>query len=396
MANTILTPDMITRESLRILHQNLNFIGNINRQYDSSFAKTGAKIGDTLRIRMPAQYTVRSGWARSAQDHVEENISLSVTNVKGVDVDFTTDELTLDLDDFGTRHLQPAMSVLASHVEADALTMTNDVPNLVVNSGSAITFKNILEGRKALVDSLAPTSDLKTILNTQDNVDLVDALKGLYNSQQTISGQYTDGFMGKTAGFEFFENTLLPRFTSGTAAATTGYLVNGTTVTGATSLTVDGDTTTLVKGDVITIANVFEVHPETKATSSQLKKFVVTGNTGTSTTSIGIWPAIHSEGGRRNVDALPADNAAISTFLGNEAAVDQSLQFHRDAFTFATADIEMPRGVDMASRQVMDGISLSFVRDFDVDSRDFKGRFDILYGYKALRPQFAVKQWHNS
>lgn len=395
MPNTILTPDKITREALRILHQELNFIGNINRQYDDSFAKSGAKIGDTLRIRMPAQYTVRDGWARSAQDHIEENITLTVQNVKGVDVDFTSAELTLDLDDFAERHLKPAMSVLAANVEADALTMAKDVPSVIAVPGSAITYKNIIEGRKALVDSLSPQNGLKTLLNTQDNVDLVDALKGLFNPQQTVSMQYTDGYMGKTGGFDFFENTLLPRFTSGDAGLNTGYLTNGVIADGATALVVDTGTSTLVKGDVITIDGVNAVHPETKADLGYLKKFVVTADVSASATSIPVWPAVHSTGGRKNVSVTPPNNSAVRTFLGSNATVDESLQFHRDAFTFATADIEMPRGVDMASRQVHDGISLSFVRDFDVDSRDFKGRFDILYGYKTLRPQFACRQWHN-
>jgi hypothetical protein len=68
MSNTILTPTAVTRETLRVLHQKLNFIGSINRQYDDSFAKSGAKIGDTLKIRLPNQYTVRTGATLSAQD----------------------------------------------------------------------------------------------------------------------------------------------------------------------------------------------------------------------------------------------------------------------------------------------------------------------------------------
>lgn len=395
MPNTVLTADMITREALRILHQQCNFIGNINRQYDDSFAQSGAKIGDSLRIRKPAQYTVRSGWTRSAQDHVEESVTLQVNNVRGVDVDFTSDELTLDLDDFADRHLKPAMSVLAANVEADALSMVNDVYNVQANDGTAIAYSDILSGRKALVDGLCPMDgNVHTILNTQDNVDLVGELKGLFQDSSTIAQQYRTGMMGRTASSDFYENTLLPRFTSGTAATSTGYLVNGAGQSGST-LTIDTGSTTFLAGDVITIAGVNAVHPETKTDLGYLQKFVVTANSGASATSLSISPAIHTSGGRQNVSAGPADNAAITGTLGNAGVVDQSLMFHRDAFTFATADIEMPRGVDMASRQVQDGMSLSFVRDFDVDSRDFKGRFDILYGYKALRPEWAVKQWHN-
>lgn len=400
MPNTILTADKITREALMILHQKLNFIGSINRQYDDSFAQEGAKIGDTLRIRMPNQYAVRDGWARSSQDTVEENISLTVSNVKGVDVNFTSKELTLDLDDFSERIIAPAMSVLAADVEADALTMTNAVANVVANEGGAMVWKDILLGRKALVDSLSPMDRLTTLLNTQDNVDLVDVLKGLFQDSSEVAKQYRDGMMGRTGGFSFFENTLLPRFTSGTAATTTGYLTNGAlnAANGASTVTVDTGTTTFVAGDVITIDTLSAVHPETKADQGYLKKFVVTADYAGGAGSLAIWPSIYATStGRQNVTITSGtgDNAAIVGTLGNAAVVDQSLQYHRDAFTFATADIAMPRGVDMASRQVQDGLSLSFVRDFDIDSRDFPARFDILYGYKACRPELAVKQWHN-
>src|SRR5690554_3188097 len=133
MPNTLLTPDMITREALRILHQKLNFIGTINRQYDDSFAKSGAKIGDSLRIRLPNQYTVRSGATLSTQDTTESQVTLQIANQKGVDVNFSSAELTLSLDDFSKRILEPAMAVLAANIEADAMSMYKDIYNQVNN-----------------------------------------------------------------------------------------------------------------------------------------------------------------------------------------------------------------------------------------------------------------------
>ena len=180
MPNTILTPTQVTRKALMILHQKLNFIGSINRQYDDSFAKSGAKIGDSLKIRLPNQYTVRSGATLSAQDTGEASVTLQVATQKGVDVNFSSAELTLSLDDFSERILEPAMSVLAANVEADAMNMYKDVYNQTNNQGSAASFAKILAGRKNLVDNLAPLSDRTANLNTQDNVDLVDALKGLF------------------------------------------------------------------------------------------------------------------------------------------------------------------------------------------------------------------------
>ena len=273
--------------------------------------------------------------------------------------------------------------------------MINQVYNTVSNSGSATTFKNILEARKKVVDNLAPTTDgFCCLLNTQDNVDLVDGLKGLFQDSTQISKQYRDGILGRTGGADFYENTILTNFTSGTAATTSGYLINGGSQSGST-LTIDTGSTTFLVGDVITIAGVNRVHPETKVDTGELMQFTVTANSGTSATSLAISPAIVTSGGRQNVTGSPADNAAISSLLGNADVVSQSLYFHKDAFTFATADLPVPDGVDFAAREVMDGISMRIVRDYDVQNDVFPCRLDVLYGYVPLRPQLAAKIWSN-
>lgn len=396
MPNTLLTDQVITRKALKILHQKLTFISNIERQYDDRFAKSGAKIGDTLSIRLPNQYTVRTGMAMSTQDVTEQKVDLVVSNVKGVDLEFGSLELALDIDDFSERIIEPAMSSLAAAIEADACQMWLDVPNVVDGSGSAMTFARLMQARKQLNDNLAPQDrNRNLILNTQDNVDLVNELKGLFNAQETISNQNVEGAMGRHAGFNMFESTIGGGHTSGTALATTAYLMNGTTTTGASTLVVDGGTTTFKKGDVITIANVFAVHPETKATlTGVLRQFVVTADVGTSATAIPVSPPLYSSasGGLQNVSAMPADNAAISKLGGAANAVYKpSLAFHKSAFVFATADLPLPKGTDMAYREVYDGISMSLVRDFDVSSRDFPCRLDVLYGFKAVRPQLATR-----
>lgn len=391
MANAILTPQMITREALRILHQKLNFVGSIERQYDDRFAKSGAKIGDTLQVRLPNEYTVRTGATLAAQDTTEKKVDLTVATQKGVDVNFSSAELTLSLDDFAQRILQPAMATLAANVESDALSMYKDVYNQVTNVGSALTFKNVLEGRKRLTDSLAPSNNRCVRLNTQDNVDLVDSLKGLFQDSTQIKKQYREGVMGMTAGFEFGENTHLDTHQTGTAAATTGYLVNGASQTGAT-LVVDTGSTTFLKGDIITLAGVNRVHPETKVSTGQLQQFVVTADSGTSATSLSISPEIVTSGGGQNVTGSPADNAAISKIGGGASASHGlSLAYQKEAFAFATADLIMPQGVDFAAREVYDGISMRVVRAYDINNDKFPCRIDIMYGYKAIRPQLATR-----
>ena len=386
--NTLLNINMITAKALVVLHQKLNFIGSINRQYDDSFAQSGAKIGASIRIRNPVQYTVSSGPTLAVQNSVETNTTLTISAQKHVDFSFSSQELTLNIDDFTARYIEPAMAVLAANVEADALSMVNSVYNQVNGQGSPQIFRNMLIARKTLLDNLAPQSKQWMVrLNTQDNVDLVDSLKGLFQSSQKISTQYTDGVMGYTAGFEFAENTFLSQFTRGAEA---GYLVNGANQTG-NSLIVGTGTGAGNAGDVFTLAGVYRVHPETKAQTATLQQFVLTAAYAGGAGTMQISPAIVPSGAFQNVSGSPANGAAL-TFAGTAStATGTSIAYHPDAFTFATADLVMPGGVDMASRASKDGLSIRVVRQYDINNDVFPCRLDILYGYQAIRPQLAVR-----
>jgi hypothetical protein len=392
MANAILTPTAVTRKALQILHQKLNFIGNINRQYDSSFADSGAKIGSQLKIRLPNQYTVRTGAAISTQDTTENSTTLSVATQKGVDTTFTTAELTLSLDDFSARILEPAMAVLASNIEADALNMVKDVYQSVNNVGSAITLNKVLTARKALTDALAPSDKRKLILNTQDNLDLVDSLKGLFQDGNEIAKQYRDGMVGRTAGFgEIYENTLLASQATGTAASATTYTVNGAGQVGSGVIVATGATTFAV-GDVITFAGCNRVHPETKADTGVLQQFVVTAAYAGGAGTLAVSPSIVVSGGTQNVSASPTNGGAVTKVGGASAIYRPSLAFHENAFTFATADLEdVSQYGAWGSRQVYDGISMRVARQYAINTDTIPCRIDILYGYKTIRAELAAR-----
>jgi hypothetical protein len=272
--------------------------------------------------------------------------------------------------------------------------MFKDVYNEVDNIGSASTFRTILEGRKKLVDNLAGTTGLKCNLDTQTNVDMVDVLKGLFNNPTNISKQYLDGMLGQTGGFNFFENTLMPRHVTGTDDGTGDYLINGAAQTGNT-LVIDTGAGTFLTGDVFTILGLNRVHPETKVDTGQLQQFVVTADSGASATSLSISPAIVITGGSQNVVAAPADGATLNKLGGASATHDISLGYAKDAFAFVSADLRMPRGVDFAAREVMDGISMRIVSDYDITTDAFPTRIDVLYGFKTLRPQLAVRYANN-
>jgi hypothetical protein len=388
MANTLLTPTLVTREALRVLHQKLRFVGSINRQYDDSFAKKGAKSGETLKIRLPNQYTVRSGATLSTQDTTETSVTLQVATQKGVDLNFSSNELTLSLDDFSKRILKPAMAVLAASIEADALAMRKDVWSQVNDTAAALSFANILNSRKVLNDNLTPDDDRRTaLLRTKDNVSLVDALKGLFQDSSAIKSQYKEGMMGRTGGFDFFETTHLATQARGAGA---GYLVNGASQTGA-SIAVNTGTGAINAGEIVTFAGCFSVHPETKVSTGILQQFVLTATHAGGAGSLAISPPIVTSGATQNVSASPTNGGAVT--IAGTASTDygQSMVYHEDAFTFATADLVMPQGVDFSAREVFDGISMRIVRQYDINNDKFPCRLDVLYGYKTLRPQLACR-----
>jgi len=396
MANSLLTVQQITREALRVLHQKLTFIGSINRQYDSQYAKEGAKIGSDLKIRLPNQYTVTTGAVMSAQETDEQSTSLSVSTQKHVGINFSTAELTLTLDDFSSRILEPAMAVLAASMEADAYSMYKDVYQIVDSDAVALAFSDILKGRKALNDALAPMDNNRTaLLSTTHAVKIVDALKTLQEDSGSLSKQYREGRMYRAAGFDFSESTHANDHTTGTAAKTTGYVMNTSTglTSGSGTLTISGGSTTFLKGDVITIADVYRVHPETKVSTGALQQFVVTADSGASATSLSVSPAPVTSGARQNVSLTSpgASKALVKVGAGANELLNSSMAYHRDAFAFASADLVMPKGIDFAAREVYDGISMRIVRQYDIVNDKLPCRVDVLYGYKAIRPQLACR-----
>lgn len=393
MANTILTPTAVTREALRILHQKLNFVGSIHRDYDDSFAQSGAKIGDSLKVRLPNQYTVRSGATLSTQNTAESSVTLQIATQKGVDINFSSNELTLSMDDFSKRVLRPAMSVLAAAVEADALgTMIKQVPQLIDGDAAAFAFTHVAQAAQKLDENLAPADENRTLLlcpthKTKYGVDT----KGLFNPQAPLGSQYSGGMIADVWGFNPSQSTHLGSFTTGTAAKTTGYTVNGATQAGAT-ITIQTGTTTFLVGDVVTFAGCNAVHAETKVSLGYLKQFVVTANSGASATSLAISPAIVTSGAYQNVSAYPDNTGAVvKVGAGVSETLVQSLAYHKDFAAFATADLVMPKGVDFSAREVLDGISMRIVRQYDIVNDQFPCRLDILYGYKVLRPELAAR-----
>jgi hypothetical protein len=400
MANSLLTIDMITRKSLEILENNLVITRNVNRQYDDSFAVEGAKIGATLRIRLPDRALVTDGAALQVQDDNEQFTSLAVSSQKHIGVNFTTAEMTMQLDDFADRVLKPRISQLAASIDADVANSFRNIYQSVGTPGTTpATSLVLLQAQQKLNEAAAVMTPRYATVNPAANAGLVEGMKGLFNPTDTVSKQFKNGMMG-TGVLGYDEVNM----SQSIKVLTTGTRTNGTTSAAVTTqgantiaLTGLGASATIRAGEVFTVANVFSVNPQTRESTGSLQQFVVTADvtaSGGGAATVTVSPAMYTAtNALATVDTFPASSAAV-TFLGAAStAYPQNLTYHKDAITFATADLLLPQGVDMASRAVHNGISLRIVRQYDINNDRMPCRIDVLYGYSVIRPQMACRIW---
>lgn len=399
MANAILTINMITREAVRLWKNSNALLQNIDMQYDDSFAKTGAKIGTALRIRLPNDFTVRTGPAASVQDTSEQSTTMTLATQKGVDVSFSSVDRAMSLDDYSERILAPSINNLAGAVAADVMGgseggVCNVIANIAGGAYLSPTASTFL-GAGAILDlNSAPLGQRKIVNDPYTQARTVATLSGLFNPVPNISKQYVTGAMQQALGFDWLMDQTVIKHTAGTFSA--GGTVNGAGQTGLT-LTVNAITGTFVQGDIINIAGVNQVNRITKQSTGALRQFVVTANVATGATSIPIYPAlIPASGGvavqYQTVTVSPANGAAVTFDPSMIAATTfrKNIAFAPQAVTMATADLELPRGVHEAAREAFDGIAMRMVTAYNVSTDQFITRLDILYGYLWVRPEWAV------
>lgn len=403
MANTLLTIDMITREAVALFKNSNAFMQNISTQYDSSFGVQGAKIGSTLRIRLPLDYVVTNGPGLSAQDSVEQQTTLALATQRHVDLTFTSAEQSLKVDDYNDRFLMPAMNNLAGNVASTIMAGSDGgVCNIVAafDGGGAITrptLETVLESQAVLAENSAPTLDHKFVLDPRTMARMVGSLSGLLNPATDISKQYRDGSVYNAAGYVWMQDQTAIKHTNGTFTAGT---VNGADQTG-TTLTTNAITGTLKKGDIITIDDVIGVNRVTKQTTGVERQFVVTADVLTGATSIPIYPAIVPGGPSydpttgdgaqqyQTVEESPANAAAISLFGGASAVYRKNIGFAPEAVTMVTADLEQPPMVE-SSRKVYDSVSMRVLRAYVPGTDATVTRCDVLFGYLYVKPEWSV------
>lgn len=408
-SNTFLTIDMITLEALDVLENDLTFTKQIRRNYDSYFANAGAKIGDTLRVRKPIRNTVRVGQGYSPQSLTETFTNVVLDTQLGVDCEFSTADLTLKIDEFSDRVLKPQIAQLANQVDDRGLQLAIQANMAYGTPGTAITTPvGYLTAGAKLKEAACPMGGWCIVINPAQEVSIVNGLVSYFNPQQEISRQYRKGLMGTAFGFDWYMDQNVYTHTTGAYGASTP-VMNGATVDGATSLVTDGWVAgaTVAQGDVLQVASVYAANPQNYRSTGRLQDMLVTAAAtadggGNMTIPVTVWgSALQSTGAFKNITALPADNAAITMFgIGtgslagvSSTATPQGVAFHPDFATLVSADLYMPKGVDMSARKSdrQAGFSMRYIRDYDGVTDQLISRFDILFGWALLRSELVCR-----
>lgn len=413
MSNTLTTIDMVAREALRVAHEKLKFLGTVRRDYDDSYAKTGAKIGDTLRVRNPNQFTRRQGSRiMVAQDIKETTQSITVATQDGVDMKWNSAERALSLDELSDRYITPAVSSLVSGVEGDVLTdVVKHVYQLTGTAGAVVgasgDISAITGARAKLNQQLAPGDERFLQIDSVTMGTIVNGNKALFHDGAQLKEAFREGMYSRNAMADWYEQEKTPTHTNG-SDSDVAWAVDDVTRLAAH----DSDPTTPITvlnfdamgtagpsvGTVFTIAGLFDAHPETKQKYSHLKQLVVTavGTVSSNQADIMFEPPIYVTGAKQNSwtatgAAAELEDDATVMFGAASGAYRQNLMYHKEAFTFVTADLPIMADAARCVRRVQDGLSLRVWEGSDIRNDEGLLRIDILYGWKTLRPEWACR-----
>jgi hypothetical protein len=409
MSNNLLTISKITNEALMVLENELTFTGQVDRNYDDQFAVVGAKIGQTVNVRRPGRFIGTTGPQLVVEDFNETSVPVTLSTQFHVDTQFTTQDLALSLDMFSDRVLKPGIAAIANKMDRDGLvTAKNNTANIVGTAGAAPTGLITYLTAAAYLDSEGAPRDGRrsVVVEPFTSATIVDSLKGLFNPTDTISKQYTKGLMGRDSGgmnWYMDQNVVSQTFGSYASATlscnvttATGFLSSGWAYSSNITIGSAGAAATLNQGDTFTIAGVFAVNPQNRQSYGKLRNFVVQSTTAIGsggTATVTVVPAVITGGQFQNVSVTSSGSQTVTPFNNTGVTSPQNILMHRNAFTLACADLELPEGVHFAGRASDKeiGLSLRVVRQYTINNDSIPTRIDVLYGWAPLYPELACR-----
>lgn len=393
-SEVLLTPQIITKESLMVLENNLVAANRVNRKFENQFVK----IGSTLTIRKPNRFTVRAGAALAVQDIAEPSVTITVDKQRGVDFQFSSTDLTLTVEEFSERYLKPAMATLANRVDFDVLENSFQISNYVGTPGvTPATFSSSVQltGRR-MDDNAAPQDNRAMILNPAAYWAIANGLAPSF-VMPTAKEALVKGYLATIGNYEMYMDQNIQTQLSAAHNTSLGMVITSATFTGTSTQMFGGTATeTIQAGEVFTVAGVFNINPQSRQSTGVLKNFTVTASTTptSSTWTVNFTPGLTTSGPYQNVNIAFGVASTVTWLTGTTAAqiaTPHNIAFTRDAFGLVMVPLEIPQGVDFAARETWRNISMRTIRAYDINNDVFPTRIDILYGDTVYYDELAVR-----
>jgi hypothetical protein len=394
----LLTPSIITKESLVILENNLVAANRVNRKFENQFVK----IGNSLTIRKPNRFTVANGPGLQVQDIAEPSVSITINKQKQVAFQFTSQDLTLTVEEFSERYLKPAMAGMANQIDFDVLQNFSGVSNFVGTPGTTPAFFSTsiqLVGQRQ-DENAAPQDNRTMVFNPAAYWSISNSLTGSF-VMPTAKEALVKGYLATVGNYEVYMDQNIPSVSSYIHISTNALVSNAPASQSGSSISTVGFNSTDVFqiGEVVTFGTVFAINPQNRQSTGSLKNFVITATTqpgAASTAVLQISPAMVTSGPYQNVTNGTVSTASgkVSILTGTPTAAStfvQNIAFTRDAFGLVMVPLEIPQGVDFAARETYRNISMRVIRAYDINNDVFPTRIDTLYGTTVYYDELAVR-----
>lgn len=405
MANTLVTPTWVTFEVAKYFVNSLRGVAQFTRKYSDEYVHDGAKVGDTVKVRLPQQFEASEGEGLVVQNLLDRTVNLILNRRRHVGFGWSSAQETTDLDDIRTRYVMPAAETLANVYDrvsmADVYRSVYSQVGVIGAPPSAILTYG--QAKVKIQDLAGPDTGLKAVLEPLAHITIADSLKAFFHPDALISKALGAGLIAQEAmGIaEWYTDQNIPRFTTGVITGLTSEVVNGAGQTGSSLVTAGWSGASLKKGDIITIAGVRSVNPLSKEGTGRIQQFVLTADVSDTAgaLTLPISPAIITTGPLQTVDASPADGAVISYW--NKAAGSgwterispQNLVFHPEAFATVMADLAMPNGGAKGTRVNSKSLNIAirYVEQYSITTDQNLNRLDILFGNAAIQERMACR-----
>lgn len=362
MAETNFSVKQIARETLPRLIDNLVFPNLVYKDLSKAFT---AKQGDTVSVRRPVKLTANEFDENTGvipSGFTGDTIDVKLDKIATVDMEISAIEAACDFDSLTKLFIEPAAAALAEKINRDGLALYKDIPAVKGTAGTTPDGLDDLAEAAFALDMMRVPTDARYAVWDPLTTSKLKQIPAIVNAEKCGSTKaLRTGSIGRVFGMENYMSQAVYDHT--TELASVSFTVKtGVTASERVTITSDSAEGTVHKGDILTVnGTAYTVTADTVLSGGEAE--------------ISVFPNMTAEAG----DAV--------TFTPSHKA---NLVFHPNAFAFVTRPLSTPGGVE-SYVTTYNGISLRVVRGYNMKYKKEVLSMDILYAFKTIYPELAVR-----